>query len=88
MAKYTKKPNVIDAMQWSGAIMDTPKVLEFLSGYSFNASINVLGDRLQVIDPGKFSFEVLPRDWLMINSGNLLACSNEFFNDNYAPVQP
>ena len=81
MAKYRKKPVVIEAIQWTGA--NHAEVIDFMSG-----------DSLDFRDEGLFihtregDMYAAPGDWIIKGvKGEFYPCKPEIFAQTYEPVE-
>lgn len=82
MTKYRKKPVVIDAVQWSGDILDAEQIVEFGDG----DPIGFKGDTLQIVTlEGVMSAS--PGDWIIRGvKGELYPCKPDIFAATYDPA--
>lgn len=82
MPKFRKKPVVIEAVQWSGDILDAEKITEFGNG----DPIGFRSDKL-VIYTLEGVMEASPGDWIIRGVRNeLYPCKDEIFQATYEPV--
>lgn len=81
MAKYRKKPVVIDAIQWSGINHDD--VSEFAS----DAIIKFLDDGRLSIRTLEGNLIASPGDWIIKGvKGEVYACKPDIFQQTYEPI--
>lgn len=87
MPSYRKKPDAVDAIQWSGA--NTPAIEQFARGGVLDVTDpRIVGGRGLVIrTAGGGVIIATPRDWIVRGAGcELSACSPEAFSASYEPV--
>lgn len=82
MARYRKKPVVIDAIQWSGDILDAEKIMQFAAG----RPVGFQGENL-VVYTLEGAMLACPKDWLISGVKNeLYPCKPEIFAATYEPA--
>jgi hypothetical protein len=87
MTQYRKKPVVIEAVQWSGDILDAEAILEFAAGDGApDATVGFQGNKLVIYTlEGVMSGD--PGDWLIRGiKGELYPCKPDIFEATYEPV--
>lgn len=83
MAKFRKKPVVIDAIQWSGDILDAQGVMEFAAG----DAVGFQGPNL-VVYTLEGNMLASPKDWLIRGvKGELYPCKPDIFEATYEPAE-
>lgn len=90
MAKFRKKPVVIDALQWSGVDFgrNLPEWLDiaFYRRGTGNGSIHQEGDELRVVTL-EGTMTAKPGDWIIRGvQGELYPCKADIFTATYEPV--
>jgi hypothetical protein len=81
MPRFRKKPVVIDAVQWTGDILDAEKVTEFANG----DPVGFQGDSLTIYTL-EGAMTASPGDWLIRGvKGELYPCKPDIFEATYEP---
>lgn len=85
MAKFRKKPVVIDAIQWDGINLAE---LNDMAGYDFKTNYQVRNDSL-VIHTLEGDMHVVIGDWIIKGTkGELYPCKPDIFADIYERIEP
>lgn len=91
MARYSKKPVVIEAVQWTGKFYECDEMPEWLVAAEAGAtgcpgSIWRTGDRLRV-GTLEGDHTAMPGDWIIQGvKGELYPCKPDIFAATYEPV--
>lgn len=84
MPKFRKKPIVIEAVQWSGDILDAEDVTNFASGSS--CPVGFQGNAL-VVYTLEGQMRADPLDWIIRGvKGELYPCKPDIFAATYEPA--
>lgn len=81
MAKYRKRPVIIEAIQWDGNKMNLNKIVDFMGYYEFakgNLIINTLEGRMKA-SPGDYIIKGV--------NGEFYPCKPDIFEKTYEPVE-
>ena len=89
MAKFRKKPVVIDAMRWDGAAMSIPVPDWFLKPWSENIIDRNQEDRSQLlIKTLEGTMTANAGDWIICGvNGEIYPCKPDIFEKTYEPVE-
>lgn len=86
MAKFRKKPIVIEAMQWDGTIEGGNEIIEWSNGSA--SWFRGWTSRLVIVTK-EGVMEVLSKQWVIRGiQGEFYPCATEIFEATYDPVQP
>lgn len=84
MAKFRKKPVVIEAVQWTGDILDAETIVEFAANAA-QPTVGFQGDKL-VIYTLEGVMEASPGDWIIRGvKGEMYPCKPDIFAATYEP---
>ena len=88
MAKFRKKPVVIEAVQWTGT--NTDFVLAFTRGRASvrNQSVCAGDAHVLILDAGDITMRVEPNDWMLRDvTGCVYVCPAALFAELYEAVE-
>lgn len=89
MARYRKKPVVIEAMQWTGANYTEAEVFvgEPVTHGRYEASPTALGGAAKIIRTLQGEMRATPGDWIIKGvKGEFYPCKDDIFRQTYEAV--
>lgn len=79
MAKYKRKKEIVDAIQWNGTEKSSHEILRFCDVATWNTSVNIM-----MIDTLEGTMEVREEDWIIKGiKGEFYPCKPDIFKETY-----
>ena len=85
MAKYRKKPVVVDAIRWDGSDQSQREIVIWANGRRVIRGFDT--DYYLSIASLKGQMRAAPGDWIIRGEGEFYACKPDIFEATYEPVE-